>query len=435
MSAYCTSAPATISRSYYGDVLRHLAFFQALALCEEDSNDWQAATAGLFTLRLVDRWVSDGAEAVREDSWSLHAVRRAVESMDEALHARVILHGIVDLVATAPVVDVDLLAPRLLAYGHALDLEGKFALAVDTLQAVIGFMDSEIHADVAVDAYMRLGFCLRMLGTLEKAAEAYGSAGQLAQLMGDKPRILRARVADGKLALARGNLPAAAAILDETVAATAGDPGLAELRSSALHDRAAVAFAAGEHEAAVHFAFAALEGSTRQVARDRVLADLATMFIQLGVRDAARDALVLLSVNAEEQYTRWMARINLMELSALERAELPFEQHRRSLADAALPADLAAHYALHVGLGYHTFGRRAASTKALERALSLANEHNFHQLVFQAERALEAVRRIHALDDAPASPAGLRPEPVVTPESLQPVATAIRHLRDLTSVG
>lgn len=383
----------------------------------------------------MDRWVSEGADAVRRDSWSLHAVRKAVDDMDESLHARVILHGIVELMATAHVVDVDLLAPRLLAYGHALDLEGRFALAVDTLRAVIGFVDPEIHADVAVDAHMRLGFCLRMLGTLEEAAEAYGTAGRLAQLMGDTARILRARVADGKLALARGNLPAAAMILDETVHAATGNPGLAELRSSALHDRAAVAFAAGEHEAAVHFAFAALEGATRQVARDRVLADLATMFIQLGVRDAARDALVLLSVNAEEQYTRWMALINLMELSALERAELPFEQYRRTLADAALPADLATQYALHVGLGYHTFGRRAASVKALEAALLLARQHDFHQISYQAERALQALRRQDAPVSTTAIPAGHRPERVAPPASIQPVTTAIRRLRDLSGVG
>jgi tetratricopeptide (TPR) repeat protein len=369
----------------------------------------------------VDRWVADGADVVSRDSWSIHAVRRAVEEMDHALPARVILHGIVDLVATSRTVDVDLLAPRLLAYGHALDLEGRFALAADVLQAVIAHVDPEVHADVAVDAYMRLGFCLRMLGRLEEATAAYATAGQLAQVMGDTARILRARVADGKLALARGNLPAAASILDETVRAAGVEPALAELRATALHDRAAVAFAA-------------LEGATRQAARDRVLADLATMFIQLGVRDAARDALVLLTVDAEEQYTRWMARINLMELAALEGAELPFEQHRRALAGVDLPADLAANYHLHVGLGYRAFGRRAAAVKALECALELATRHDLHQLAFQAERTLVAVRRHHDSGDTSVS-GPPRPQPVVIPASLQPVATAIRELRDLSGVG
>lgn len=380
----------------------------------------------------MDRWVADGADVVRRDSWSLHAVRRAVEAMDDSLPARVILHGIVDLVASAPVVDVDLLAPRLLAYGHALDLEGRFALAADALESVIGYVDPELHADVSVDAYMRLGFCLRMLGRLEEAAAAYSTAGQLARVMGDTPRILRARVADGKVALARGNLPAAATILDETVRATGAEPALAELRATALHDRAAVAFAAGEHEAAVHFAFAALEGATRQVARDRVLADLATMFIQLGVRDSARDALVLLCVNAEEQYTRWMARINLMELAALEGAELLFEQHRRALASADLPADLATNYQLHVGLGYLAFGRQSAAVKALERAHVLANEHGLHQISFQTERALTALRQPAARETMQVHQS--RPQPVAVPPSLQPVARAIRELRDLSGV-
>lgn len=413
--------------------MRHIAFFQALANCEDDSADWRATTAGLLTLRLVDRWVAGDAAAVREDAWSMHSVRKAVELMDDALPARVILHGIVDLVATARDVDVDLLAPRLLAYGHALDLEGRFAMAADVLRQVIELVDPSLHADVAVDAYMRLGFCLRMLGQLDAAASAYRSATNLALSMGDLPRILRARVANAKLALARGNLPAAASMLDETVAIAGTEPALAELRSTALHDRAAVAFAAGDHEGAVHFAFAALEGATRQTARDRILADLATMFIQLGARDAARDALVLLSVNAEEQYTRWMAAINLMELAALEGAELPFETHRRALATAELPADLATNYHLHAGLGHHAFGRQAAAIASLEHALALALKHGLHQLVFQTERALEALRQSEERGRPVAPPVRDRPAPV--PPSLQPVASAIRELRELSGVG
>jgi len=401
---------------------------QAISVEEEFSPAWHSASAGLATLRLVDRWLDEGAAATRADRWALRSVRKAVDRLAEDDPQRLILSGIVELIATSSTVDMDLLAPRLLAYGHALDLEGRFPLAVDVLRTVVLYVHPAKHADVAADANMRLGFCLRMLGLLEEAGAAYSAAGNLARSMGDTARLLRARVADGKLALARGNLPAAASILDEVVDAAAADHELSELRATALHDRAAVAFAAGEHEAAVHYAFAALEGTIRPVARDRVLADLATMLIQLGAHDSARDALVVLSSGAQEQYTRWMAQVNLMELAVVEGAELVFESHRRALMNAPLPVELEANYHLHAGFGFHAFGRADAAATALRRALALATTHSLNQLIFQAEKALELVERSRAriVRRVPAPP------PVAhIPASLAHVTNAIRELREL----
>lgn len=414
-----------------GDTLLHLAFFEALASAEEFTPEWRSVAAGLATLRLVDRWLGEGARATHTDRWSLLAVRRAIDKMAEEEPPRLILSGILELVESSEAEDMDLLAPRLLAYGHALDLQARFPLAVDVFQTIVHHAQPEHHADVATDANMRLGFCLRMLGRLDDAAEAYAAAGRLAAAMGDTARMLRVRVADGKLALARGNLPLAAAILDETVEAAQADAALSELQATALHDRAAVAFAAGEHEAAVHFAFAALGGTIRPAARDRVLADLATMLIQLGARDAARDALVVLAEGAQEQYTRWMARINLLELAVVEGAELVFEQHRRALRGAALPVELAANYHLHVGFGYHAFGRQRAAANELRNARLLASSHSLHQLAFQAERALELLERPGAHGGGYLA-AALYPER--PPSSIQPVTSAIRELRDTASI-
>ena len=410
-----------------GALLRHLPFFEALGAAEEGTAEWHALSAGLTTLRLVDHWLAEGADATRADRWAVHAVRRAVSLMEADDPARQLLGGLVELVDEASLVDVDLLAPRLLAYAHVLDLGSRFALAADVLETVVEVADVDQHPDVAVDARVRLGVCLREMGRLEDAAASHAAAGAVARRMGDERRVLHTQMADARLALARGDLATAAAILDETVRATDGDNRLIELRSTALHERASVAFAAGAHERAVQLAFAALEGAQRQSARDRLLADLATMLTQVGAHDAARDALLVLTVAAGDEETRWAARIELLGLAMMDGAELPFEQHHRTLNAAALPPKLAAKHQLHAGLGFLAFGRRARARSALRTAVALAETHGLAPLRCQAIQALgdldrsEAPRRVVVAVPRPRSP------------SLEVVTAAIREMREMAT--
>ena len=408
-------------------MLRHLPFFEALAATDEGTPEWRAATAGVGVMRLVDEWAAGGPDL--RNRWGVHAVRLAVEAMPEGRPARAVLLGLVELLGATPRADADVLAARLLAYGHVLDLEGRYDLAADVFETLVGLAGGSALVDVAYDAGMRLGYCLRMLGRLDDAGRAYGGAREAAERLAEPAKRLRVRVADAKMALARGNLPAAAAILDETIAAAA-EPTLDEVRAIALHDRAAVAFTAGQVEAAVHFAYDALGRTGDSLARDRVLSDLAAMFVQLGLHAPARDALLVLMATAQEQYTRWMASINLLELAALDGAELVFEQYRRELATAALPVDLAASFHLVAGQGCRRFGRLDAARTALRAAAGLAERHALHQLSFEAERELAAMDRAEPAVGQPAGRAATQ-----TPPSLRPVATAIRELRMLAGVG
>ena len=408
-------------------MLRHLPFFEALAATDEGTPEWRAATAGVGVMRLVDEWAAGGPDL--RNRWGVHAVRLAVEAMPEGRPARAVLLGLVELLGATPRADADVLAARLLAYGHVLDLEGRYDLAADVFETLVAIAGDATLVDVAYDAGMRLGYCLRMLGRLDDAGQAYGGAREAAERLAEPAKRLRVRVADAKMALARGNLPAAAAILDETIAAAA-EPTLDEVRAIALHDRAAVAFTAGQVEAAVHFAYDALGRTGDSLARDRVLSDLAAMFVQLGLHAPARDALLVLMATAQEQYTRWMASINLLELAALDGAELVFEQYRRELATAALPVDLAASFHLVAGQGCRRFGRLDAARTALRAAAGLAERHALHQLSFEAERELAAMDRA---EPAVGQPAGRAAAP--TPPSLRPVASAIRELRMLAGVG
>ena len=405
--------------------LRHLPFFEALAAGDEQDAGWRVTSAGLVTLRLADAWLEEGTSAVAPDSWGLHAVRDAIDAVPAGKPVRSILAGIVDAMVAAPVSAVSVIAPRLMAYGRALDFAGQWTLAGDVFLTIVAHTHPAEEPDLAIDANMQLGACARLCGELDQAAVAYRQAGQIARQIGDMVKVLRSEIADAKLALARGNLPEAERLLDETIA-RARTLELPAVKAVALHERGGVAHARGQYEMAIRFTYEALEGTTNPEARDRVLSDIAATFIDLGVRSAARDALLVLAATAQAQYSRWLAAINLIEIAALDRCEPVFEQYRRELEGVALPPFLQASYLLQVGEGHRTFGRPDSARVAFARAMELSARHQLNQIAFRAESSL---REIDA-GIAVAAAATAEPSP-----SVQDVAEAMSNLRTLAGVG
>jgi tetratricopeptide (TPR) repeat protein len=403
----------------------HLPFFEALARTEEDSAPWQLMTAGLVTLRLFDAWTVEGPSVVAADAWGLRAVREAIEAIRTGSSLKSILESIVDAMETAGTVRVTVVAPRLLAYARALQYDGQFALAADVHRTVVAHAHPLEESDVVIAANMHLGSCLRTLAEWDDASAAYTRAGCVAAMAGDIVGVLRARIAEANLAVDRGNLPHAQVMLDETIR-EADANRLPDIRALALHDRAGVAIRRGEYELAITLAYDALANLAEPAARDRVLSDIALAFFELGMRETARDAYLILAATAQAQYSRWVATINLMECAAADGREPVFEQYRRELVDVALPVTLACEYHFHVGQGYRMFGRTDQARIALQRALDLAERNKLNAIVFRAEKALDQLREGGVVIIATTS------EP--TPQVAQ-VATAVRGMRELAGVG
>jgi tetratricopeptide (TPR) repeat protein len=411
---------------YGPESLPHLAFFEALGSMEEGSGEWRETSAGLVTLRLVDSWFTEGPSVVAPDGWSLRAVRESIHRADRGSSIRSILSSIVDTMQALHDVRVTTLAPRLMAYARALMFDARWTLAADVHRTIIAYAHPIEDADVVIEANMQLGACLRTLAQWQDAAVAYSVAGQIAAMSGDMVNVLRSRVSEANIAIDRGNLPHAEAILEETITRTGTTPAFAETRALALHARAHVAHLRKNYELAVRLGYEALGGTRTQTARDRVLIDIATSFTELGVRSAARDAYLILAATAQEQYTRWVAQINLMELAALDGQQTVFEEHRRDLSTAILPASLSAYYFYYVAQGYRLFDRERAAEAALSRAVDIASKNQLSQILIQAEQALEEIRA----GRPPAAPA----EAQDPPQSAVPVAAAIREMRELTGV-
>lgn len=406
--------------------LKHLAFFEELAASEQSDPAWPAVSAGLVVLRLIDAWVEDGSAVIPGDAWGVRAVRAAIDDIPRDRPVRAILGSIVDALERAEPNDMHALAPRLIAYARALEFDARWNLAADVYRTVITHSHPIEDTDFAIDAHAQLGMCLRQLGDLDAAEDAYRMASTIASAVSDKVGILRGRLGEGKVAIARGNLPRAEAILDETIGAAQGS-AMRAVRVSARHDRAMVAGLRGDLETAIQFAYSALAEAELPAERDRILADIGVAFLELGVYSSASDAFMVLARTAQEQYVRWTATLNLLDIAQKTSAQPLFERYRRDLASAPLPPMLAAHYELYVGQGHLRFGQAADGMAALERALRVATAHDYNQLVFQIEEIIRAAQRSERRRVAAET------RWVAPSEKLEGVARALRELREEVS--
>jgi tetratricopeptide (TPR) repeat protein len=401
--------------------LRHLPFFEEVAGSEAESSEWHAATAGLVTLRLVDAWL-EGGLSLKDNDWSVPHVRKAVRAMDEGTPIRSMLLRVVDALRPRKP-DIHVLVTQLMAYAQALEYEAKWSLAADVYQTTLAHLHPIEDSEASISAHIRLAVCYRTLHQLDQATAAYAAAAEIGTAVNDLVGILRARIGEASLARLRGDLPDAEVILDDAIARAKG-ADLQEVRARALNERSGVAILSGQYELGIRLAYDALGQTHSEIERDRILNNIATAFVNLGVYTAARDAYLVLSATAQEQYMRWTATINLIDVSSLTGSQVLFEQHRRELAGAALDPHLETGFEITLGVGRHRFGDDESARQHLQRAMLLAEEHGLNQFLIEAETALADL--------------GTPTPPLRTPAvslDVEEVAMAIRSLRESAGVG
>lgn len=403
------------------DSLRHLPFFEEIAAHEEHQGEWRAATAGLVTLRLIDAWIDEGPDAVAPDSWSVRAVLGAIDAMDDGSPVPRILRGIVmKITENAVSLTTGEVMTRLMAYARALEYEARWVLAADVYETVISCTHPVNESDSAVMAHIQYAVSLRMLGKFQDAQNAYATAGVIAQRAGDMIGVLRAQIGAAKISVARGNLPGAEAMLDKTIAA-ASELGISTVHSMALHDRAMVAGLRGRHDLAIELAYKAMRESSTAVDRDRILSDIGTAFHMLGLRSVARDAFLVLSATAQEQYMRWVATLSLLSIAAEDGAETVFSQLKQQVTVRALPPELETEYYIRLGRAYRHLEQDDLSQIALSKGIELAEHYGYAGLLFQAEAALHEPPLPKRFNTTPTAPAS---------DEIVGIAEAVRKMRD-----
>jgi len=402
-------------------MIRHQSYFDTLGSMQEDSASWRAVFAGLSVLRLVDAYTDTGS-SVDPANWAqLHSVRTAIEAVGEGDPVRGVLTNVLEEVTKSRKID-DAVSASLLAYGRALDYQAAWGLAVDVFSVVAKMTAPERNPKLAVDAHVAVGGAARRNGDWEISARAYSQAAYIADTLGDRQGVLTVQVGIANTYMAKGNLPQAQTILDD-VLVQARDQELPQVQAIALHSRAALAHHKGENSEGIKLAHEALSLTESPSERDSVLEDIAAMFTAIGLRDAARDAHLVLAATARNKTVQATGTINLMELAAIDGMSEAFDSYARELASARLSPWLRAHYLLYLGEGMDRLGRRDASEDALKEAISFADANQIHQVSFKAQSALSAVRSAARSSKPFVAP------PTWVPEEVSAVVRAMSELR------
>ncbi len=367
--------------------LKHLAFFEVLAGCGEDSSVGRTVTAGLLSLRLIDHWILAGPQIVQPESVSVRSVRNAIMAMPQHEPLREVLLGIVNTMQTLREVDMQPVLPRVAAYASLLERRTEFKLAVDVYETVIRLGEEEFDADVVIDAYMRLGFCLRTLSILDDSEKAFIEAGRIAKRQKQTPRLLRSRIGLANVALVRGNLPKADTMFIEVCEESEREAFEAEF-ATALHGRAVVAQRRGEVSRAICMAYDALQRTTSPSERERVLGDIAAFLILEKRFEAAYDALMILDVTAMNEGVRVNARVNMAILAARSGNREMFDKARALVPTTNLPPETEVNYLIESARGLQSFGEYVESERMLTKARSLAIQHGLNRSVFEIEEVL-----------------------------------------------
>jgi tetratricopeptide (TPR) repeat protein len=380
--------------------LPHLAYIEGLANSEEDTPRWHALTAGYATLQLFEVWAGCDCGAITLNDLEIRRVRRRIEAVAERDPIRRCLTRLVEVVERSGTrrgseerrLHGYAVGRLLAAYGKLLQYESSWSLSRDVHETLIRYAQCVDDEERLLDSMLNVGFSLRMLGRLDEAREAYEVLRERAAEAKSEQYLLLSELGFAKVAFERGNLPAAAGMLDRILEDTrAGDHDA--VRAKALMDRARVATQLGDHATAAILGHQALECSKDPFDRDRLLLNIGMTLTNMGLWDEARDAYLVAGASAQEATVRWMAQINLMELAYFDRNELQFEQYQRAVAGVELPPYVETVFHETRAHGYCAFGRLAEASAAFGQMLGVADKHGLNEFVVKAERALQELAR------------------------------------------
>ena len=381
-------------------VLPHLAYIEALADTDEDTPRWQALTAGYAALQMFDAWTGR-QNAPTFSLMDLRRVRRRLSLVSEGDPIRRCLTQLVEVMeraesagGLAPFVQhSDELGRVLAAYGKLLQYEGAWSLAHDVFETLGDFGLLVGDTERVLDSVLMMGFSLRMLSRFDDARVAYEVLRRMATTARSEQYLLLAELGFAKVAIERGNLPAAAGMLDRILDETHEGRHL-NVRAKALMDRAKVADQMGDFASATVLAHQALESSTDAIDRDRLLVNIGLTLTKLGLWDHARDAYLVAEATAQEATVRWLAQVNLMELAYLSGNELLFEQHDRAVAGASVPPYVKVVYHETRANALCAFGKHEEAESEFRLMLAVAEHHGLNEFVLRADKALEDVSKV-----------------------------------------
>jgi tetratricopeptide (TPR) repeat protein len=406
--------------------LPHRAYIEALADAPEGSATWHAIVAGYAALQLFESWMDGGVGTAAPSMLDVRRVRRYVEAVPEMHPGRRCLTQLVERIEAANADgDADASDRRaevgrvLASYGKLLQYDAQWGLVADVHGTLVEFAQRTSDVPRMLDSMLMRGYGLRMQGRFAEASDVYAALRAAAIAAGDEHYRLESELSDAKIAIDRGNFPMARELLDRAIA-EARRIECRAIVSKGLTDRARVAAVHGEHDFALACSYEALELADDAADRERILSNIALTFAQMGLRESARDAALLVAATAQDRNTRLTALVNLMELAYQDGRELVFEQYRRELSREELTPYLETVYYEACAEGFSALGHAAEARHAAQRMLEVAERHGLNEFVLKAELLVRA---------AGARPAAPPIEPRAFTAQTRKIARAIARMR------
>ncbi|MHB2032041.1 MAG: hypothetical protein ACYCVE_01550 [Gemmatimonadaceae bacterium] len=299
-----------------------------------------------------------------------------MEAMDAGNPAREILGEVLLSIAQDGPEGIGGAFGQLMAYARVLEYAAQWPLALAVYETVIANGAPPTPNDAVILAHIRQAFCLRMQGRFDEALALCKYARQLAIKAGDLEGELRAELGVAMGMMAQGHLIDADAKL-RAILRRAPRHSRTSVRSMVLNGRAAVAGLRGDTASVIRLEYAALRANPIPSERDRILHNIGEAFRRLDLRETARDAFLILSCTAEEQYMRWFGEIQLMLIAAQDGETAVFNGHRSALESAALPPQLRLEFLEQVAASLGHLGEPELAAAVILEAAELAERHGF----------------------------------------------------------
>jgi tetratricopeptide (TPR) repeat protein len=402
---------------------RHTPFLEVLGRVRARSPRWYRCRAGLLVLELVDLvWLTRRGSTEVGQHRRL-AIRRAVARVRPKA-TRAALDEVLHLVALDAGPQPEALQ-ALIGYGKRLEYESEFRLASHVYLMVIFYATQIGRAALVAEAYEHHGNCMRDRGDSRAAMTSYATGLAVAVRHRNTGARLRIAVAQANVYLGLKDPSSACKVLDPLLrrARTLGD---SDLLMRMAHTRANAAHQLRHYTRALFFFAEAMQHCRELNSCGRLLNDIALTLWELGFVGDARKVWIVSSQSTRgDSFARWAAIINLLMVAHRRRDETGFDQHRRALESAPMPARLLVAYWREIGAGSTALGRPAEAQAAYRHAAGFAARYGYSKELAELQELLQ----------------GHRPDPEVIPlpptnlpVAAQELIEKVRALRSLPAM-
>lgn len=402
----------------------HEDFLERARLERERGDDAasRGALAGYLVARLIERSLdgSEGDEDRQAYAWQLDSARRYVAELDKRRAETRHLEGIMESLRSSHGASSKGVRLALKAFAYFLENEGRLAEALDVLGLAARTHGATMPAGDFTAVALFAGRLNRLQARFDAATAAYAAAEEGAVVAADASSRLLSRLGRANVLRAQGNLPVARASVEQIIA-EAHAPELADVRSRAYTDLAAVLSLQGHRFDALIANYEAFRLAHDPVSRMRILGDLGVKLAELGYSDMARVAFEIVIASNASFIVTANARLELMDLEAAVGNRVAFERHRTELRDIAarMPPSMEIDFRYKTGIGLARFGQSTRAREAWADGMRLAEAHRLNEWYFRLERMAAN------LDGCDAVPP-VQPEPAAPPAAIADMAAGLQ---------